>query len=150
MIISLKRYLQTGKFGELYRGLSKEAVLNRLGEPDERGGTSRKYPRPFIYLYGTVEVWFQQQRPGTLTNVYWEAGERGSLRLPSRCTIQDWPLEPGMGQVEIEDYFKRNGFVFSYPEALNAVASTLMLSSGVQITLDETEILSSISGLSSV
>jgi hypothetical protein len=39
-------------------GKSRLEVVTILGEPDDKGGTSRKYPTPSIYKYGDIEVHF--------------------------------------------------------------------------------------------
>lgn len=42
-------------------GLTMEQVEKQLGQPDGKGNTSRKYPWPNIYLYGSVEVVFNRK-----------------------------------------------------------------------------------------
>ncbi len=61
MMVSLDEFLRTGNLGDLRPGMSKEEVQTLLGLPDDTGNTSRKYPQPSIFLYGTVELWFRQQ-----------------------------------------------------------------------------------------
>lgn len=39
-------------------GITREQLRALLGEPDAKGGTSRKYPRPAIWKYGTTEYHF--------------------------------------------------------------------------------------------
>ncbi|MBW3624140.1 MAG: hypothetical protein KY468_12100 [Armatimonadetes bacterium] len=143
----MRRYFQTGMFGDLHRGLSKEEVVHMLGEPEEAGGTSRKYPRPSIYLYGTLELFFRQARPADLIDVYWEAGERGELRLPPCCTLQDWALFPGMRREDVEVVLAGNRCEFFCPPNLQwAGTQTLILTSGVHITFTD-DLLFAVSGL---
>ena len=55
---SLIDFLATGRLGNLDLGVSLSKFETRRGEPDAVGGGSQRYPRPSIYLYGTVEFWF--------------------------------------------------------------------------------------------
>jgi hypothetical protein len=46
--------------------LSREDVIQLLGQPDDIGGTSRKYPTPRIYKYGDIELHFTPYKNGRL------------------------------------------------------------------------------------
>ena len=50
--------------------MTREEVLAVWGEPDDKGGTSRKYKTPCIFKYGPVEVVFAPWQSGGLTNVW--------------------------------------------------------------------------------
>lgn len=39
-------------------GMSREEVVTLFGEPEIKGGTSRKYPIPSVFRYGTIEFHF--------------------------------------------------------------------------------------------
>ncbi len=53
-------------------GMTREEVVACIGEPDDVGGTSRKYRTPSIYKYGEIELFFEQSRDGRLTMAYTE------------------------------------------------------------------------------
>ena len=57
---------------QLRLGMTREEVVAVIGEPDDTGGTSRKYKTPCIYKYGDVEVHFELWKTGGLTLVYKE------------------------------------------------------------------------------
>ena len=145
MYISLHRFLDTGALGDLRVKMSVEQVCALLGMPEDTGGTSRKYPRPTIYVYGSIELFFAQKAPVFCQAIYWYA-HRGEFRLTSGDVVEDWGLTPGMRRAEIEAYLRQAGLEFSCPMRHSTVAAeTLVLPSNVTITLDEDAILYSIS-----
>lgn len=140
--VSLREWLTTGQLGPLRPGLSPEEVRRLLGEPDATGGVSRRYPRPSIYVYGSVEVHFCQRPPHEIIGIFWEVGERGALQLPSPYVIADWGITPGMRKAEVEAYLHAQRLGFEY--APHQPPSTFMLPSGVRITFNESGCLDSI------
>lgn len=104
--------------------------------PDAIGGTSRQYSRPSIYLYGSIELWFAKSPPWGLTSIFWEAGEKGALRLPSICKIEDWALAPGMHRDDIQAYLRENGLTFTVKEP-SGYPTLILVPGGARISLDE-------------
>jgi len=51
---------------KLKMGMTREEVVKVIGEPDDKGGTSRKYPTPRIYKYEDLELWFEPNKNGKL------------------------------------------------------------------------------------
>jgi hypothetical protein len=138
MKVSLRRLLATGEFGDLRSGMSGQEVRSLLGEPDGMGNTSRKYRRPNIYLYGTVEFWFQRQAPYGLYSVFWESGDKGAFRLPETCVVEDWDFTPALHFEQVEDYLNEQGYRFEYVDCWDDPRPPdLLLPSGVQITFDD-------------
>ena len=124
--------------GDLRFGILREQVHTLLGQPDATGNTSRKYPWPSIYLYGTVELWFARPPLRGLSGVYWEAGDKGAFRLTKTCVVDDWDLSPRMQFEEVEDCLGRWGFAHKYWEAWPGERPPiLILPSGVKIDFDE-------------
>lgn len=41
-------------------GMTREQVIDAIGNPDEKGGTSKKYPVPRVFKYRDFELHFQQ------------------------------------------------------------------------------------------
>ena len=39
-------------------GKTRKDVISKLGDPDDKGGTSRKYRTPSVFLYGNYEIHF--------------------------------------------------------------------------------------------
>lgn len=62
-------------------GMTRQEVLEILGEPETTGGVSRRHNTPSIYKYGCVELHFEQPTTGTLTLVYLENKEGTGITL---------------------------------------------------------------------
>lgn len=61
---------------EIELGMTREEVIAILGEPDVKGGTSRKYPIPHVFKYGDIELWFLSGTAGTLYAIWNERIEK--------------------------------------------------------------------------
>lgn len=46
--------------------MTRDELVKSLGEPDDKGGVSRKYPTPSVYKYGEIEFWFEPYKDGRL------------------------------------------------------------------------------------
>ena len=57
-MISLKQLIESGCFGPVKLGMTREEVKGSLGAPDDVGGTSRKSQKPSIWKYGDIELHF--------------------------------------------------------------------------------------------
>ncbi len=61
--ISILEFLASGQLGPISLGMLEADVQSVLGDPTDKGGTSRKYRRPSIWLYGkNVEVVFDPKQ----------------------------------------------------------------------------------------
>lgn len=60
-------------------GMTRDEVVNILGQPDDMGGTSRKYKTPCVYLYGTIELHFAPWKAGPLIKFYTEDPDKCEL-----------------------------------------------------------------------
>jgi hypothetical protein len=58
-------------------GMSRDEVVSTFGEPDLKGGTSRKYQTPCVFRYGRIEFLFELWKSGGLKYVQ-EVDEYGS------------------------------------------------------------------------
>jgi hypothetical protein len=136
---ALEHSLRTGLFGDLQPGITTQAqVAELLGPPDAEGGTSRRYKKPSIYLYGTVEFFFAREYPNVLTGVFWEAGEKPVLSLPSPHTVEGWEAFSRRTFEEIEDYLRDGDFLFDYkPHIPSAAYPVLQLETGARFTFNE-------------
>jgi hypothetical protein len=147
MTVSLDGFLRAGIFGDLRRGMSQDEVRALLGEPDATGGASRKYPRPCIFLYGTVELWFGQAPPRGLTGVWWEPGEKGAFRLTPATRIADWAFTPDWTFGQVVDHLRQRGLTFVTRDAPSpGCPPCLVLASGVEVFFGESGRLYGLSG----
>lgn len=53
-------FQRTGVISPIQLGCTRAELITILGEPDDVGGTSRKYPTPAIWKYGDLEFHFEQ------------------------------------------------------------------------------------------
>jgi len=51
---------------EIPLDITRERLVELLGDPDDVGGTSRKYKTPSVYKYGTMEYHFGPRKNDTL------------------------------------------------------------------------------------
>jgi hypothetical protein len=146
MRVSLERFLRTGQLGDLTPGMSRGQIHALLGDPDDVGGTSRKYRRPCIWLYGSIELCFRQSLPQDFYGVFWDAAEKGPVRLPAHCVIEDWELLPGMPRPEVESWLLCKGIEIAdiHPPP-KSPTTVFLLYSRVRISFDDQEHLYAIS-----
>jgi len=50
-------------------GLTRDQVLEKLGQPDYRGNFSKKYPIPTIWVYGYWEIAFDKNS-GLVSSIF--------------------------------------------------------------------------------
>ena len=55
--------------------MSSDDLRAALGEPDDVGGTSRKYRKPAIWVYGGLEFHFDHTTGGELCLIYRETAD---------------------------------------------------------------------------
>lgn len=77
----LEKCVLTGDFGGIRLGMTREEIRDRLGDPDDMGGTLRKYRTPSIWKYGEVELFFG--RDGFLYTFYCEIDQGDTIKIIS-------------------------------------------------------------------
>jgi hypothetical protein len=65
-------FRRTGDICPLRLGMSRDELKAVLGQPDDVGGTSRRWRTPAIYKYSDVEFHFGLGPEGTLDLIYRE------------------------------------------------------------------------------
>lgn len=116
MRVSLNALLFTGFLGDLRLGMTKNEVQALLGEPDYWGGGSRRYKEPNIWVYGTVELYFNDERPRRFTGWLWEAWDKGAFGLGRQAEVADWAFEPGMAFHAVQEYLNERDLPMRYSE----------------------------------
>lgn len=61
---------------KLRQGMNREEVVSAIGEPEDKGGTSRKYKTPSVYKYGDLQLWFEPWKSGKLFAIWRESIHR--------------------------------------------------------------------------
>jgi hypothetical protein len=139
MNVSLNTFLRTGNLGDLRSGMFKEEVKVLLGPPDGMGTGSRRYPQPSLWLYGTVELNFRQEKPRDLTSLWWEAGNKGAFVLTSTTVIQDWAFTPDWSFAQVEDYLRELDITFDYRDSYDpdGAIPDIVISNGISISFSQ-------------
>lgn len=75
-------FRQTGDICPLRLGMSRDELKAVLGEPDDVGGTSRKWRTPAIFKYADVEFHFGPGPQGTLILIYRERDGVAEISIP--------------------------------------------------------------------
>ncbi len=60
-------------------GMTREQVIETLGEPNATGNTSRKFKTPSVFKYGDIELWFEPWKTGILHGIW----DENNLKLLS-------------------------------------------------------------------
>ncbi len=134
MEVSIDQFLKTGAIGNLHLGMTADEVRDLLGLPDDVGGTSRRHPRPSIYVYGSIEL-FSRSRPAQCHGLWWYA-HRGVFRLRADEGGGQFLL-PGIQRPEVEARLKSAALLFECPPHREEIAPTLVLASGVTAVFNE-------------
>lgn len=127
--ISLKDFVQTGRFGSVALGQSRAHVRSFLGEPDDLGGTSRKHRKPAIWKYGSFEFSFPP--PGdSLTLIH---ADHFDIPSGGRNVIVDpWIIRGDLPQDDLERELGKAGFAYQVREEAYREALLIETVSGVQ------------------
>lgn len=75
-------FRRTGDICPLRLGMSHDELKAVLGQPDDVGGTSRRWRTPAIYKYGDVEFHFGLGPKGTLDLIYRERDGIAEISIP--------------------------------------------------------------------
>jgi hypothetical protein len=51
-------------------------------------------------------LYFRQPAPQDFTSVFWDAVEKGPVRFPAHCVVEDWELSPGMARPKVEAWLR--------------------------------------------
>lgn len=70
-------------------GMTRDEVMSILGEPDDVGGTSKKYKTPCVYVYGDFELSFLPWKTGTLIHIQYYHLKHTSRRFNNEKTSTD-------------------------------------------------------------
>jgi len=115
MNVSLKEFIETGRFGPVHLGMNRAQVERSLGAPDDVGWGSRKHRQPAIWKYGDVEFHFGREGDA-LFLIHLD-----EFDVPSGgkfVGLDPWVIRGSLTLLEAEKYLTRNGIdyeVADYP-----------------------------------
>ena len=127
--VSLKHFVETGRFGTVALGQSRAQVRAALGEPDDLGGTSRKHREPAIWKYGGFELHFPPSGDSL------ELIHVDHFDLPSggrNVVVEPWIIRGDLPQDALERELKKLGLAFGVREEANRETFLIETASSVQ------------------
>jgi len=107
--VSLRDFLQTGRFGPVELGMPSAKVEGFLGAADSLGASSSRARRPFLWKYGEVEFHFlpRKGKDDQLVLVFLE-----HFNVPSggpKVRIDPWFIRGGLSLDAVEREFRAAG-----------------------------------------
>lgn len=129
--VSLKEFLRTGRLGRISLGMHENEVTAIIGKSDSLGVTSRKYPRPSLWVYGDIELIYEYDtRLLTLILInFWEP------KPPSGGTIDldPWIIKGGLQPDELIPLLEQEGITYCEVKPLNSETKQLLVSSVITL-----------------
>jgi hypothetical protein len=142
-IVSLRDFLDCGRFGLVSLGADRRALENAFGRPECVDGASEKARRPpAIMKYGDVEFYFERDT-GLMWLIHIDCFS-GPARVPvgwGGCQIDPWVIKEGMPRAEFEQELERAALPYVLELKPKLDQERLVLRSGVEVgfTTDEDE-----------
>jgi len=147
MEVSPKRFLQSGRLGELKISMTEEQIVTLCGEPEMVGGVSSDYGQPSIFKYGNLEIHFSYFPPRICAALFidYETSDE-TVQLPAPFVIDDWHLTRNSDRNEVERYLQRNEIEYQTVTQFKSIRPEIIIvTSGVRISFsDEDDRLSAI------
>ncbi len=97
MKASLKDFAQTGSFGLIELGISRSAVEQYLGSPDDWEASAPNYQSATIWKYGDIEFYFQSD---VLYMIFMD--DFSILSGGSKIELDAWVINGGLTCAEAE------------------------------------------------
>ena len=137
-LISLKDVIQSGVFGPIKLGMSRDEVIAVLGEPDAVAINSRRRHRlkPGFIKYGDIEFYFTDETD-QLHMIY--ADHVSEFRGGNRISLDSWIIKGGAPRKEIEKALSDIGINFIEVKPWDPTCSQIRTDSGVELVFAEVE-----------
>jgi hypothetical protein len=107
--VSLKDFVRTGNFGPVALDQTKAEVRAHLGEPDDTGGRSHKYPEPRIWKYGSFEFHFE---PGSDRLRFIHADDFEVPEGGKNVMLDPWIIRRDLPREDLESALRALGLDF--------------------------------------
>ena len=104
--VSLKELIESGRYGPLRLGVSREQVESFLGAPDDWSAGPCKFSQATILKYGDVEFHFDP-RDDSLWLIHLEQFEAPSGG--KSVSLDPWVIRPSLTVSEMEECLSRSG-----------------------------------------
>ncbi|MBX7224056.1 MAG: hypothetical protein K1Y36_29340 [Blastocatellia bacterium] len=138
-IISLKEFFKTSRLGPIHLGLTQAALRELWGEPDDQGGTSRKYRKPALWKYGDIEFCFDRQtwELDLILLNFWEPVVPSGGRA---INLDPWVIHGGMEPNDLLTHFQQERWSYWEVEPFSPGTRHFVVNSTVTLVfVPETE-----------
>jgi hypothetical protein len=135
--ISLKDVIQTGEFGPIKLGMSRDEVIAMLGEPTDVSINSsrRSHLKPTIIKYGDIEFYFTDETDRLYMIYFDHVSEfRGG---GSRISLDSWIIKDGTSRKEVEKVLDEIDVKFVEVKPWDSTCSQIKTDSGVELVFVE-------------
>jgi hypothetical protein len=132
--VSLKDFIATGEFGQVAIGCTCSDLEAVLGEPECRGGESRKHRRPNIWKYGDVEFFFDRGIDELyLIHIDRFSGEAGIPVGWNYLHLDTWAIREGLPIIDFLHALQAASIQFDRIEKADWNQTVIATASGVKI-----------------
>ena len=130
--VSLHDFLRTGDLGPIHLGMSRGAVLDALGKPDDFSITESQPELPAMFKYGDVEFYFDYDDDNL---IYLRADSFDLLNGGHALQFDPWFLRQGTPLREVEEQLTAYGIGYQRIALLDVSPDTMTIetASGVEL-----------------
>ena len=132
VVVSLHDFLRSGNFGPIYLGMSRGAVLDALGKPDDFSVIESQPDLPAIFKYGDIEFYFDYDDDNL---IYLRADSFDLLNGGNALQFNPWFLRLGTPLREVEEQLTATGIEYQRIALLGVPPDTMTVetTSGVEL-----------------
>lgn len=134
IIIDMIDFLQTGQFGPISFGISREELQTHLGEAEDYGYSHNRNRPPIILKYGVIEFHFASPDVNRLWLIHMDMFE--TVRGASGLQLEPHWIQGNLPQSEVEVHLREANISWQEDGSLVDIGQlNLRLSSGVIVGL---------------
>src|SRR5262249_13311892 len=131
IVVRLNEFLETGAFGPVSIGLSRDNLLHLLGLPDATASRFRKDRHPAILKYGDFAFHFLGRDQSRLSGIFLDTFDvpRGNAVLH----VDPWCIRYGLPLEEVEYLLAEANIPFRAAILFGGAASGLLVGPGIEL-----------------
>ena len=132
MNVSLLSFLSTGTLGDVKIGSTEMQVRKFLGDPEVKGGGSRKYRKENIWKYGDMEIGFHPKLDELtyIAFIFWNFEEK-IIQLNKGLSINSGGIYVGIEFSEFEEILNKNKMQYKKIESTNEGTYEIIIENNV-------------------
>lgn len=131
ILVSLRTFLETGEFGQIRLGMSRQQILDSLGHPDTWNKMTPQ--EATIWKYGSIELYF----PAKVDSIFMIFCDNlNPLTGGENIDLQTWLLSPDWTLTEAVATLQSEGLIFTQTVEPITGAHLLRLASGVELSFE--------------